>query len=278
MTKWRINTIAIEHASHRSPNARISKICLTAGLLAALAACPAMAQDDGAGEEPPEPNWVSSLGLSFVGTSGNTDTSTLGLDFKSARKPTPWGLDLAASFTRAEDGGVTTAEQYYVIARGLRQLNERWSVFAGLSWARDPFSGFDARYIAEAGAEFLAVNTDHHKLSFDLGLTWTSEDQIRFDDITQNEFTETVDWLGGVAGLSWEWTISKSASLTERLLYYPNFDDTADWRVGSDTAVKASLTKLLALQFSYLVRYRNQPIDDLEKTDTTTKMSVVLNF
>jgi hypothetical protein len=57
-------------------NARISKICLTAGLLVALAAWPAMAQDDGAGEETPEPNWVSSLGLSFVGTSGNTDTTT----------------------------------------------------------------------------------------------------------------------------------------------------------------------------------------------------------
>jgi putative salt-induced outer membrane protein YdiY len=87
-----------------------------------------------------------------------------------------------------------------------------------------------------------------------------------------------VDWLGGVAGLKWHWAFSKSASLSQRVLYYPNFDESADWRLGSDTAVTASLTKLLALQFSYLVRYRNQPIDNLEKTDTTTKASVVLNF
>ena len=259
-------------------NTRISKICLIAGLLVALSVWPAMAQDDGAEEEAPEPNWTNELGLSYVGTSGNTDTSSLGLDYKGERKPTPWGLNLLAMFTRAEDGGVVTAEQYFVGARGIRQLTERWSVFVGLSWARDPFSGFDARYIAEVGAEFLAVKTDHHKLSFDFGLTWTSEDQIRFDDITQNEFIETVDWAGAIAGLSWDWAFSKSASLTERLLYFPNFDDTADWRVASDTAVTASLTKLLALQFSYLVRYRNQPIDDLEKTDTTTKVSVVLNF
>ena len=57
-------------------NTRISKICFTLGLLAALAVWPAMAQDDGAEEETPEPNWVSSLGLSYVGTSGNTDTTT----------------------------------------------------------------------------------------------------------------------------------------------------------------------------------------------------------
>jgi putative salt-induced outer membrane protein len=249
------------------------------GLLAALAAWPALAQEADAEEAaPPEPTWTSELGLSYVGTSGNTDTSSFGLDYKGNRKPKPWGLDLLASFTRAEDGGVVTAEQYSVGIRGLRQLNDRWSIFAGLSWARDPFSGFDNRYLAEAGAEFLAVKTAHHTLSFDAGLTWTSEDQIRFDDVAMEEVIETVDWLGAVAGLKWDWAFSKSASLSQRVLYYPNFDESADWRLGSDTAVKASLTKLLALQFSYLVRYRNQPIDDLEKTDTTTKMSVVLNF
>jgi len=252
-------------------NVRITKICLIVGFVAALAAWPAMAQEAGTEGEAPEPNWKNEVGLSYVGTSGNTDTSSFGLDLKGERKPTPWGLNLIAMFTRAENDGVATAEQYLVGIRGLRQLNDRWSLFAGLSWARDPFSGFDNRYIAEAGAEFLAVNSEKHKLSFDLGLTWTSEDRIGFD-------IETVDWFGGLAGLKWDWAFSKSASLSQRLLYYPNFDDTADWRIASDTAVTASLTKLLALQVSYLVRYRNQPINDLEKTDTTTKVSVVMNF
>jgi len=247
------------------------------GLIVSLAAIPAVAQD-APEEAPPEPNWKNELGLSYVGTSGNTDTSSFGLDYKGNRKPTPWGLDLFASFTRAEDGGVVTAEQYYAGIRGLRQLNDRWSIFAGLSWERDPFSGFENRYLGEAGAEFLALKTDQHTLSFDAGLTWTSEDQILFDDVAMQEVTESVDWFGGVAGLTWDWAFSKSASLSQRLLFYPNFDDTADWRLGSDTAVKASLTKLLALQFSYLVRYRNEPIGDNEKTDTTTKVSVVLNF
>jgi len=262
-------------------NARSSKICLMIGLVAALAAWPAMAQEAGAEEEAPEPNWKNEVGLSYVGTSGNTDTSSFGLDYKGERKPTPWGLNLIAMFTRAENEGVVTAEQYHVGARALRQLSDRWSVFAGLSWARDPFSGFDNRYIAEAGAEYLAVNTDHHKLSFDAGLTWTSEDQIYLREVAPGEFeefTEAVDWLGGVAGLKWDWAFSESASLSQRLLYYPNFDDTADWRLASDTAVTASLTKMLALQVSYLVRYRNQPINNLEKTDTTTKVSVVLSF
>ncbi len=257
---------------------------LAAAFVLALTTLPVLAQEGGE-EEAPEPNWKNEVGLSYVGTSGNTDTSSFGLDYKGERKPTPWGLNLIAMFTRAENDGDVTAEQYLVGVRGLRQLNDRWSLFAGLSWARDPFSGFDNRYIAEAGAEFLAVKTDKHTLSFDAGLTWTSEDQITLREVlppadppVYEEDIHAVDWFGGVAGLKWDWAFSKSASLSQRLLYYPNFDDTADWRIASDTAVTASLTRMLALQFSYLVRYRNQPIDDLEKTDTTTKVSVVLNF
>ena len=266
-------------------NLRITKICLIVGFVAALAAFPAMAQEAGTEEEAPEPNWKNEVGLSYVGTSGNTDTSSFGLDYKGERKPTPWGLNLFAMFTRAENDGLVTAEQYLVGARGLRQLNDRWSLFAGLSWARDPFSDFDNRYIAEAGAEFLAVKTEKHTLSFDAGLTWTSEDQITLREVVPpveppvfEDYIDTVNWFGGVAGLKWHWAFSKSASLSQRLLYYPNFDDTADWRLASDTAVKAALSKLMALQVSYLVRYRNQPINNLEKTDTTTKVSVVMNF
>jgi putative salt-induced outer membrane protein YdiY len=254
-------------------------IALMAALVLSFPAGPAIAQEDA--EAPPEPTWTNEAGLSYVGTSGNTDTTSFGLDFKSERKPTPWGLNLIATFTRAEDSGVVTAEQYFVGARALRQLNDRWSLFAGLSWARDTFGGFENRYIAEAGAEFLAIKTDKHTLSFDGGLTWTSEDQLKTREVPPDaieEYTDSVDWFGGVLGLTWDWAFSKSASLSQRVLYYPNFDDSADWRVGSDTAVKADLTKLLALQFSYLVRYRNQPIDNREKTDTTTKVSVVMSF
>jgi putative salt-induced outer membrane protein len=255
------------------------------GVLAlSFSTIPAIAEEEGA-EETPEPLWTNALGLSYVGTSGNTDTSSLGLDFASERRPTPWGLNLIATFTRAEDNGKITAEQYLVGGRALRQLNDHWSLFAGLSWAKDTFGGFDSRIIAEAGAEYLLVKTDKHTLSVDAGLTWTSEDQLKSREVAPpvdpplfEEYTESIDWFGGVAGLTWDWAFSKNASLAQRLLYYPNFDDGSDWRLASDTAVKAALTKLMALQFSYLVRYRNEPIEDRDDTDTTTKVSVVFNF
>jgi len=253
-------------------------IALIALLVVPLLVTPALAQEESE-EAAPEPLWTNALGLSYVGTSGNTDTSSLGLDFKSERRPAPWGVNFFAMFTRAEDNSVVTAEQYLVGGRGIRQLNDRWSLFAGLSWAKDTFSGFDSRIIGEAGAEYLIVKTEKHTLSVDAGLTWTTEDQIRTAEVAPFEYTESVDWFGSIAGLTWDWAFSKNASLAQRLLYYPNFDEGSDWRLASDTAVTAALTDLMALQFSYLIRYRNQPIDDTyDDTDTTTKVSVVFNF
>ncbi len=230
---------------------------------------PAAAQDPAA-EEPEEPRWQGSAGLAFVTTSGNTDTQNVGLDFALKRKPEPWGLELTVKVERAEEEGVETAERYLAGLRGTRALNERWELFAGVSGEQDTFAGLDLRTLVEAGAVYHALLGPEHLLSFDLGATWTDEDRV--------PPALDVDYLGAVAGVAYEWKFSESASLTERLVYYPNFDDAEDWRLDSTTALTASLNERFALQLSYAVRYRNLPVGGRDDTDTTTKASLVLKL
>ncbi len=87
---------------------------LVFGMILALCALPVVAQE--AEEEEKEPAWVGSLGLSWVATSGNTDTSSAGLDFGLDRKPEPWGFEFVARGNKAQDTGVTTAENYFAAA------------------------------------------------------------------------------------------------------------------------------------------------------------------
>jgi putative salt-induced outer membrane protein len=221
-------------------------------------------------EEEPEPIWVGSLGLGWVATSGNTDTSTLGLDFALERKPEPWGLTLLARGNQAENNGETTAENYLVSARAVRKLSTRWEAFGGLAWAKDPFAGFDSQTVASAGATYLAVESKRHLLTLDAGLAYTWEDRVPPE--------EDVDFAGGLLGLSWEWTLSKNSKLVERLVFLPNFDDSGDWRLNSMTALEAAVNSWLALRLGFDIRYRNQPIGDADSTDTTSTASVVFNF
>lgn len=244
---------------------------------------PALAQ------EQPEPAWKGSLGLSFVSTSGNSDTQTLGLDFGLDRKPELWGLEIRAAAIRAEDSSVTTAERYNGSVRGKRALGDRWEVFVGAFGEQDKFSGYDLRYGAVAGGTYKALLGPTHTLSFDAGLTWTKEEFVDLVDAEGMVHAQpSYDYVGGIVGLDYAWQISDSAKLSERLVYLPNFDETSDWRAVSETALQAAISSKLALKLGYLVRYDHEPavagVDAdggalyFDDTDTTTTMSVVWSF
>ncbi len=226
-----------------------------------------MAGDEAAA---PEKLWESSAGLSFLSTSGNSDTESFGLDIKAVRKPTPWGLEFNANFNRAESDSVLTAERYFAGIRGTRALNERWTLFAGLSGEKDEFAGFDFRTVIEGGGTYKAIDSEKTFLSFDGALTYTDEDRL--------EPNPDESFMGALAAMHFVWKFSPTASLSQDLSYFPNFDTSSDWRAESITALQASMTEKLAVRLSYEMRYRNDPIGDADDTDTTTKASLVLNF
>lgn len=233
-------------------------------MLLSLAA-PLAAQEEAAAEDP----WKGSLGLSWLSTSGNSDTSSFGIDFTVEREPDPWGLKAFATAIRSEEDGVTNAERYTAGARAERALSERWLVFAGLSGEKDEFAGYELRGIVETGVTYTALAGPSHHLELDAGLTWTREDLVEGDD---------QDFLGALLGLDYEWKLSDTASLTESLRFFPNFDEGDAWRLTSDTALKASVNEWLAVKLGYLVRYENEPVPGFEDTDTTTTASLVVSF
>ncbi len=248
----------------------MKRYLLVFGVMCVLGAAPVFAQEAEGEEAEKEPSWKGSLGLSWVATSGNTDTSSFGVDFGLERKPEPWGLSFIARGNRAEDTGVKTAENYLVSGRAVRSLGKRWEAFGGLAWSRDPFAGFDSQTMASVGATYIAIESERHLLTFDAGLTYTWEDQLAP--------AEDVDFAGGLLGLKWEWALSENSKLIERLVLLPNFDDSDDWRLNSVTALEAAVNSWLAVRLGFDLRYRKQPIGNADSTDTTSTASVVFNF
>ena len=244
-----------------------------AGLIL-LASLSVFAQEEAPAETPPDP-WKSALGLSYVDTSGNSDTEAFGLDFKVERLPEPWGFEIIGLFNRASNEGELTAERYYLGGRAKRALSDRFDLFGGLSFEQDEFAGLDMRLLAEAGVAYKLLLGPEHFLSVDAGLTYTDENRL---DPAPDEA-----WFGGVLGLAYEWKITDTTSFTERVLFYPNFEESSDWRLSSDTGIQTAISSLLALKFGYEYRYRNEPLmladgGEADTTDTTTRFSVVLNF
>lgn len=235
-------------------------------LLLAVAPAATLAQET---EEPPPPPWSGNLGLSYLATSGNSDTTSFGFDGEIKRIPDPWGLLFLANYLKATDSGDTTAERYGVSLRATRKLSERWELFGGAAAGRDRFAGFDFRGLLETGASYNALAGPTTFLRFDGGLTWTKEDRIA---------EENRDYLGAILGLDFAWKPKKDIALTQKLKYFPDFDRTSNWRIYSETAFQSTVTGPLAVKLSYEVRYQNLPVEGFDTTDTTTKASLVLSF
>lgn len=242
---------------------------LTLALWAWLAAPSLALAQDAPEAAPAQPPWKGSVGLSFLSTSGNSDTQSLGSEAAFERDPDPWGFQIGASFSRVEKDGEKTAERYHAQLRAERELGEHWSLFGGLSGERDRFAGFDLRAIVELGGSLRVLDGPKHELSFDGGLTWTSE------DLTAGG---SEDSPGGLLAVDYAWQITKSAQWTERLEYYPSFEESDDWRLIYKAGLAADLSRRLALKVGYELRYDHLPVAGFEDTDTTFNTSLVVRF
>lgn len=250
-------------------------------LLLALIVAPALpllAQEEGAAVEaaeepppPPEPDWAFELGLSYLATTGNSETSSGGVKALWTKDWDPWSLEAKGFFLRAEDEDEVTAERYGASLTGARSLTETLDLTAGWSGEHDRFSGIDIRHVLSAGIDWKMVDSDSWTLSSLASLTYTTED---FED----ETLPSEDYLGALAGLDSKWTFSENANLKAKAVYFPNFDESEDYRMEGEIALTANLTNLFALQLAYEVRYDNRPASDFEKTDTATTASLVMKL
>lgn len=221
--------------------------------------------------EAPEKALSDEAELSFVDTSGNTDTTTfafrntLKYRFTEALLGT-WKLGVLYG----KDQGAKNAERYGTEIRLDFLVTERVYTFAYGGWFRDPFAGIDDRYYGGAGAGYKFLTGPVHTLAGELGLTYTSE-----------KYTDGTDegYLGGRAFAEYRYAITEKNRFTQSLEFLYDFDDSDNYNVNSETAVVAALTDRFALKASYVVKYDHRPVPaTLDDTDATLAMALLFTY
>jgi len=218
---------------------------------------------------PPPPLWDFQIGASFVGTSGNSDTSSAGADFALHRRWLVWQIESAASAVRTSNQDVATAERYLGAFRGQRKLTPRIGLSTGIKLERDQFSGMNFRSIPDAGLTWALVNRPLWTLDGITAIALNHEDPT-----TGPERNSPV----GVFQLLSRIPLGASGATTQRVTFYPDFKDTDAYRSEMELAVQAAMNSRLALKLGYLVRRSNAPVPGFEKTDTMTTASVVMQW
>lgn len=224
---------------------------------------------------PPPPLWSGKAELSYVATSGNTSTQTLGAAGEILYQPNPWSVLFRGTFVRAEADGDLKARAVTALLRGARKLCPRLEIYIQDFYLENSFAGIDHRLAAEGGLAYSVLIDGPHLLKAEAGLGYTKEVRVLGDDLS---------FASARAGLSYKYVFSKSADFSDEASFTEDLKDTGDWRFQNVASVTAGLSSVFSLKVSHALNYLNRPAlrtppnDRFSKTDTITSAAIVAKF
>ncbi len=219
--------------------------------------------------EPPPPHWEATSELSFVATSGNTSTQTLGVGGDVTNRSGPWLSTAKVSFVRAETDNVETARSLGVDGRVSRDLTPRIGVFGHGAYLRDTFAGIEHRVGVDGGLAWKVVDHAPHALALDAGVGYTHERRLEQADRS---------FATGTLAMTYKWSLNDTAEIANDAGFTANLQDGPDWRFNDTVAVSASLNRSLSLKLSYQVKHLNRPVPGFKKTDAIASAAIVAKF
>jgi putative salt-induced outer membrane protein len=257
-------------------SALLLSFCLVGTSFAQTADCPCPVPAPG------PPLWFGRAELSFLSTSGNTDTTSIGGSAEVNYNPAPWLFTFKGGVLHAATDGVTTAESFAASLRATRSLTERIDVFADAGWLRNRFSGINNIYNFDTGVGYKLLLGQQHFLRVEGGVGYTTE-----QDLLLNVVLPYRNYANIRAGAGYKWQFTKSAAFTNDFAYLLDLSETKNWFITDKAAITAAISKIFALQASWTLLYRNLPpvkdpttvpVTRYDNTDTATAVSLVAKF
>lgn len=217
------------------------------------------------------PGLYANADLSYVLTSGNSSTSSLGFKGDVTRRFTRHSIGFAAGGIRTSSSPDTrvavgtpddfevripeaepTAAAYYARGRYDYKLSERLFYTAGTGWERNRFSGIENRWVVDSGLGYVLVNTDRTVFRGVAGITYTSED-FTVDDGGDGSF------LGGRVAWDFRHKLFETTTFTHSLIFDQSFEDGSDSRFDAQFGLHVAMNAKLGLKVNWRILYDHQP-------------------
>jgi putative salt-induced outer membrane protein YdiY len=218
------------------------------------------------------PGLYANADLSYVLTSGNSSSSSLGFKGDLTRQWTKHSLAFAGGGIRASSSSPglrhavgtpddfevripdaePTAESYYGRGRYDYKLSDRLFCTAGVGWERNRFSGIDNRWVVDTGVGYIFLGSERTSLRGMAGVTWTSEDYTIEDD-------RDGSFVGARLGWDFRQRLFPNTTFTHTLVADENLEETDDLRVDAQFGLHVAMSATLGLKVNWRLLWDNQP-------------------
>jgi putative salt-induced outer membrane protein len=219
------------------------------------------AQDE---EERP---YDASVALGYVGTSGNTDVTTVNTEFLLTYFDEGWTHNFEFSSLASSENNTGRAERYFIGNKSdYALMDEDNYLYIQASYTDDRFSGFDYQALLTSGYGQYILRGNGKDLQGFIGLGYRENDSK-----TTGSEGEAVITLGE----EYDWAISETSALTESLTF--NIGDKrtiTTFEVGLESNIIDRISTKIAFQY----RNNSDVPTGIDKTDTQTSISLVYTF
>ncbi|MDP7041279.1 MAG: DUF481 domain-containing protein [Gammaproteobacteria bacterium] len=230
---------------------------------------PAIGADVDAAEDNP---WSGEVEFGYIASSGNTDSTSGTARVLVAYVTGDWEHKAEAKVFGASEDDDTTAENYQIWGKSLKNLTDRSYAFGRLEWKKNRFSGYPEQTFETIGYGRRILDDERFTLNIEGGLGATQQDKLIAEDpdVIEDENSGLLT-LGG----DFTWAISETSTF-EQLLAINSSSDNTYWE--SITRLKANVIGGVALAIGYTIQGNTDVDAGTEKTDRFTSISLEYAF
>jgi putative salt-induced outer membrane protein len=207
--------------------------------------------------------------LGYVQASGNSEVTTTSFGQKLTQQRGRLGLEQTFNFVYGEQDGVVNTNFLRASLRGDYKLGGHFSTFASVAYDRNKFAGIERRFEENLGLAWRAIGGPQDTLRLEGGFSWTQQTAL---DGTANDFP------AGRAAAAYRHSFSPTTYFLQTAEFIPNFKETEDYRVNTESAIVAPVSARVNLKLSYLIRYDNLPEPTFKPTDRVFTTGIQITF
>ncbi len=216
-------------------------------------------------------NWSGEGQAGGFVTSGNTKDSGITVGIRLAKDGLQWrhAIDALADFQRSN--GVKTREAFRFGYEADYLISESWFVYGLAQWERDQFGGFSSRFTESIGIGHVVFNSPTFSFEINGGPALRQTRFIATPTLPARSDSKINARGTGIIA----WNISDGLTFTEEVGMLLGSGNSTYY---SRSALTASLTDVLSARLSFDVDHETSPPPGVEKTDTSTRASLVYDF
>ena len=208
------------------------------------------------------------LELSYVQTSGNTNTTTFSSKLQGiAALSDTESIKAKGSILYSESDENTSANKYNVELDYNQMINEKLYSYMGINYIKDQLSDYDYRLNIGPGLGYKLLEDEIQTIDIQGGLDYAYD---KYNDGLKDNY------LAGRTELNYKYTFSQSIEFKQMLSYLASFEDSEKYFAISDSTIGVKMTQNLSLGVSYNMDYTNKT--EKEKLDTKFLTSLIVDF